>query len=109
MHAYDIDADPRTQDTEKLKKAQKRYTELRQQIEDRNIENLADLAEMQYLEYEMKETLERLKIEAINRHNQQLETWRRNKPAPRFVGYKAEDIHESEYICPKTPGSDGYE
>jgi hypothetical protein len=72
MFCADVNADWKADEMKRLKKAQERYVELRQHVEDRNIENLADLAEMQYLEYEMNEIVERIRLEKIQEQNEKL-------------------------------------
>ena len=66
---------------ENLDEKRKRLQKLIDQIEDRNLSNLADMAEIRYLQWEVAGLLEEFKMDRVQKHNAQLSVWAHNSPA----------------------------
>jgi ElaB/YqjD/DUF883 family membrane-anchored ribosome-binding protein len=66
MHECFTDTRSLQEDKDRLEKALNRCQELEEQIKDRRAKNTADLAEIEFLKHQINESLENMKLRAVN-------------------------------------------
>lgn len=65
---------------EQLAEKRNRMSSLLSALEDLQIQGLAVMAEVKFIEFEIADLLERKKIKAIKKYNEQLAAWGKNAP-----------------------------